>query len=175
MKIIFRGDKVKLIVVSEDFNSRLSGELSQLLSKHGGVLLLGNNIIEASYIDTPEYVITDNGAKLDNSLKNTISVEISKNGDIINEALIYNDSAGIKQKLNIGTNFKDDITLSSLNDGEIYFGIQTIIKDFSGKTLYPCEIQSKTSDITDIHTILTAAGILLISGKYNENNGILNI
>lgn len=114
MKIIFRGDKVKLIVVSEDFNSRLSGELSQLLSKHGGVLLLGNNIIEASYIDTPEYVITDIGAKLDNSLKNTISVEISKNGDIINEALIYNDSAGIKQRLNIGTDFKDDITLSSL-------------------------------------------------------------
>lgn len=114
MKIIFRGDKVKLIVVSEDFNSRLSGELSQLLSKHGGVLLLGNNIIEASYIDTPEYVITDIGAKVDNSFKNTISVEISKNGDIINEALIYNDSAGIKQKLNIGTNFKDDITLSSL-------------------------------------------------------------
>lgn len=114
MKIIFRGDKVKLIVVSEDFSSRLSGELSQLLSKHGGVLRLGNNIIEASYIDTPEYVITDIGAKLDNSLKNTISVEISKNGDIINEALIYNDSAGIKQRLNIGTNFKDDITLSSL-------------------------------------------------------------
>lgn len=114
MKIIFRGDKVKLIVVSEDFNSRLSGELSQLLSKHGGVLLLGNNIIEASYIDTPEYVITDIGAKVDNSFKNTISVEISKNGDIINEALIYNDSAGIKQRLNIGTNFKDDITLSSL-------------------------------------------------------------
>lgn len=105
---------MKLIVVSEDFNSRLSGELSQLLSKHGGVLLLGNNIIEASYIDTPEYVITDIGAKVDNSFKNTISVEISKNGDIINEALIYNDSAGIKQKLNIGTNFKDDITLSSL-------------------------------------------------------------
>lgn len=105
---------MKLIVVSEDFNSRLSGELSQLLSKHGGVLLLGNNIIEASYIDTPEYVITDIGAKLDNSFKNTISVEISKNGDIINEALIYNDSAGIKQRLNIGTNFKDDITLSSL-------------------------------------------------------------
>lgn len=114
MKIIFRGDKVKLIVVSEDFNSRLSGELSQLLSKHGGVLRLGNNIIEASYIDTPEYVITDIGAKVDNSFKNTISVEISKNGDIINEALIYNDSAGIKQRLNIGTNFKDDITLSSL-------------------------------------------------------------
>lgn len=114
MKIIFRGDKVKLIVVSEDFNSRLSCELSQLLSKHGGVLLLGNNIIEASYIDTPEYVITDIGAKLDNSIKNTISVEISKNGDIINEALIYNDSAGIKQRLNIGTDFKDDITLSSL-------------------------------------------------------------
>lgn len=114
MKIIFRGDKVKLIIVSEDFNSRLSGELSQLLSKHGGVLLLGNNIIEASYIDTPEYVITDIGAKVDNSFKNTISVEISKNGDIINEALIYNDSAGIKQRLNIGTDFKDDITLSSL-------------------------------------------------------------
>lgn len=114
MKIIFRGDKVKLIVVSEDFNSRLSGELSQLLSKHGGVLLLGNNIIEASYIDTPEYVITNIGAKLDNSFKNTISVEISKSGDIINEALIYNDSAGIKQRLNIGTDFKDDITLSSL-------------------------------------------------------------
>lgn len=56
-----------------------------------------------------------------------------KNGDIINEALIYNDSAGIKQRLNIGTDFKDDITLSSLNDGEIYFGIQTIIKDLSGK------------------------------------------
>ncbi|HRL87620.1 MAG TPA: hypothetical protein PLB03_06560, partial [Candidatus Fimenecus sp.] len=107
---------MKLIIVSEDFNSRLSGELSQLLSKHGGVLLLGNNIIEASYIDTPEYVITDIGAKLDNSLKNTISVEISKNGDIISEALIYNDSAGIKQRLNIGTDFKDDITLSSLND-----------------------------------------------------------
>lgn len=124
---------MKLIVVSEDFNSRLSGELSQLLSKHGGVLLLGNNIIEASYIDTPEYVITDIGAKVDNSFKNTISVEISKNGDIINEALIYNDSAGKKQRLNIGTNFKDDITLSSLNDGEIYFGIQTIIKDLSGK------------------------------------------
>lgn len=105
---------MKLIVVSEDFNSRLSGELSQLLSKHGGVLLLGNNIIEASYIDTPEYVITDIGAKVDNSFKNTISVEISKNGDIINEALIYNDSAGIKQRLNIGTDFKDDITLSSL-------------------------------------------------------------
>lgn len=175
MKIIFRGDKVKLIVVSEDFNSRLSGELSQLLSKHGGVLLLGNNIIEASYIDTPEYVIADIGAKLGNSFKNTISVEISKNGDIINEALIYNDSAGIKQRLNIGTNFKDDITLSSLNDGEIYFGIQTIIKDLSGKNIYPCEIKSKTSDITDIHTLLTAAGILLISGKYHENNGILNI
>ena len=167
MKIIFRGDKVKLIVVSEDFNSRLSGELSQLLSKHGGVLLL--------YIDTPEYVITNIGAKLDNSFKNTISVEISKNGDIINEALIYNDSAGIKQRLNIGTDFKDDITLSSLNDGEIYFGIQTIIKDLSGKNIYPCEIKSKTSDITDIHTLLTAAGILLISGKYHENNGILNI
>lgn len=105
---------MKLIVVSEDFNSRLSGELSQLLSKHGGVLLLGNNIIEASYIDTPEYVITNIGAKLDNSFKNTISVEISKSGDIINEALIYNDSAGIKQRLNIGTDFKDDITLSSL-------------------------------------------------------------
>lgn len=105
---------MKLIIVSEDFNNRLSGELSQLLSKHGGVLLLGNNIIEASYIDTPEYVITDIGAKLDNSFKNTISVEISKNGDIINEALIYNDSAGIKQRLNIGTDFKDDITLSSL-------------------------------------------------------------
>lgn len=60
---------MKLIVVSEDFNSRLSGELSQLLSKHGGVLLLGNNIIEASYIDTPEYVITDIGAKVDNSFK----------------------------------------------------------------------------------------------------------
>lgn len=114
MKIIFRGDKVKLIVVSEDFSSRLAAELSQLLSKHGGVLLLGNNIIEASYIDTPEYVITDIGAKLDDSFKNTISVEISKNGDIINEALIYNDSAGIKQRLNIGTDFKDDITLSSL-------------------------------------------------------------
>ena len=160
---------MKLIVVSEDFNSRLSCELSQLLSKHGGVLLLGNNIIEASYIDKPEYVITDNGAKLDNRFK------ISKNGDIINEALIYNDSAGIKQRLNIGTNFKDDITLSSLNDGEIYFGIQTIIKDLSGKNIYPCEIKSKTSDITDIHTLLTAAGILLISGKYHENNGILNI
>ena len=78
-------------------------------------------------------------------------------------------------KLNIGTNFKDDITLSSLNDGEIYFGIQTIIKDLSGKNIYPCEIKSKTSDITDIHTLLTAAGILLISGKYHENNGILNI
>lgn len=114
MKIIFRGDKVKLIVVSEDFSNRLAAELSQLLSKHGGVLLLGNNIIEASYIDTPEYVITDIGAKLDDSFKNTISVEISKNGDIINEALIYNDSAGIKQRLNIGTDFKDDITLSSL-------------------------------------------------------------
>lgn len=163
---------MKLIVVSEDFNSRLSGELSQLLSKHGGVLRLGNNIIEASYIDTPEYVITDIGAKLDNSLKNTISVEISKNGDIINEALIYNDSAGIKQRLNIGTDFKDDITLSSLNDEEIHFGIQTIIKDLSGKNIYPCEIKSKTSDITDIHTLLTAAGILLISGKYHENNGI---
>lgn len=60
-------------------------------------------------------------------------MEISKNGDIINEALIYNDSAGIKQRLNIGTDFKDDITLSSLNDEEIYFGIQTIIKDLSGK------------------------------------------
>lgn len=83
MKIIFRGDKVKLIVVSEDFSSRLAAELSQLLSKHGGVLLLGNNIIEASYIDTPEYVITDIGAKLDDSFKNTISVEISKNGDTL--------------------------------------------------------------------------------------------
>ena len=29
--------------------------------------------------------------------------------------------------------------------------------------------------ITDIHTLLTAAGILLISGKYHEKNGILNI
>ena len=58
-----------------------------------------------------------------------------KSGDIINEALIYNDSAGIKQRLNIGTDFKDDITLSSLNDGEIYFGIQTIIKDLSGKNI----------------------------------------
>ncbi|GEM_PF-285260 len=175
MKIIFRGDEVKLVVVSDDKSGRLSCGLSRLLSKHGGVLLFGNNTIIKNYIDTPEYLIADSDVKFGGNFKNAISVEISKSGDVFNETLIYKVPTGEVQKLRIGTDFKDDITLSSRNYNEISFGIQSVIIDLCGKYIYPCEIKSKIANVADIHTLLTAAGILLISGEYHESSGFLNI
>lgn len=164
-----------MVIIFSERKNKIEKEIIEILIKHSGDYISDKEV----YSKNGKFTVISEYKKTDINIKSGIAILVDesnrfdkqtfKNG-IIGICESQNKSALTifeKSKIPIiscGSNPKNTVTFSSINDGNILLSLQRTIISLEGKETFPCEFNIKLTKKYNPFSIMASASALLLCG-----------